>query len=36
MISDVKVPDSSIVRQAKELARTVSNNMLFNHVMRCC
>jgi hypothetical protein len=35
MISDIKVPDSSIVRQAEELARDVSNDMLFNHVMRC-
>ena len=35
MISDIKVPDSSIARQAEELARSVSNDMLFNHVMRC-
>jgi hypothetical protein len=35
MISDIKVPDTSIVRQAEELARSVSNDMLFNHVMRC-
>jgi hypothetical protein len=35
MISDIKLPDSSIVRQAEELARDVSNDMLFNHVMRC-
>jgi hypothetical protein len=35
MISDIKIPDSSIVRQAEELARDVSNDMLFNHVMRC-
>ncbi len=35
MIADIKVPDSSIVRQAEELARSVSSDMLFNHVMRC-
>jgi hypothetical protein len=35
MIADIKVPDSSIVRQAEALARDVSNDMLFNHVMRC-
>ena len=35
MIADIKVPDSSIARQAEELARSVSNDMLFNHVMRC-
>src|ERR1700739_3922496 len=35
MISDIKAPDSSIGRQAEELARSVSNDMLFNHVMRC-
>lgn len=35
MISDIKVPDSAIARQAKELVRTVSGDMLFNHVMRC-
>ena len=35
MIADIKVPDSSIVRQAEELARSVSNDVLFNHVMRC-
>lgn len=35
MISDIKIPDSSIVRQAEELARDVSDDMLFNHVMRC-
>jgi hypothetical protein len=35
MISDITVPDSSIVRQAQELARAVSNDVLFNHVMRC-
>lgn len=35
MIADIKVPDSAIVRQAEELARSASNEMLFNHVMRC-
>ena len=34
MLSDIRVPDSSIVRQAEELARTVSSDFLFNHVMR--
>lgn len=35
MLADVKVPDSSIVRQAEELARSASEDWLFNHVMRC-
>ncbi|WP_225413144.1 HD domain-containing protein [Stigmatella hybrida] len=35
MIADIKVPNSSIVRQAEELARSVSSDFLFNHVMRC-
>jgi hypothetical protein len=35
MLADIKVPDSSIVMQAEELARDVSSDMLFNHVMRC-
>jgi hypothetical protein len=35
MLADIKVPDSGIVRQAQELARAVSDDMLFNHVMRC-
>ena len=35
MISNIRVPDSSIARQAEELARSVSSDMLFNHVMRC-
>jgi hypothetical protein len=35
MIADIKAPDSSIARQAEELARSVSNDALFNHVMRC-
>ena len=34
MITDVKVPDSSIAREAEELARSVSPEFLFNHVMR--
>jgi hypothetical protein len=35
MIADIRRPDSSIARQAEELARAVSSDMLFNHVMRC-
>ena len=35
MIADIKVPESSIARQAEELARSVSDDTLFNHVMRC-
>jgi HD superfamily phosphodiesterase len=35
MIADIKVPDSNIARQAEDLARTYSSDMLFNHVMRC-
>ena len=35
MIADVSFPDSSIVRQAEELARSVYSDVLFNHVMRC-
>jgi hypothetical protein len=35
MISDIKAPDSSIARQAEDLARAVSSDMLFNHVTRC-
>ena len=31
----LKPPDSSIVRQAEELARSASSGWLFNHVMRC-
>jgi len=34
MIADIRVPDSSIVKQAEELVREVSNDSLFNHVMR--
>ena len=35
MIAGIKVPDTSIVRQAEDLARSMSSDMLFNHVMRC-
>ncbi len=35
MIADIKIPDSNIVRQAEQLARSVSSDVLFNHVMRC-
>ncbi|WP_347528697.1 hypothetical protein [Mucilaginibacter sp. CAU 1740] len=35
MILDIKVPDSSIAREAEEFARSVSSDVLFNHVMRC-
>lgn len=35
MIADIKAPDSSIALQAEELARSVSSETLFNHVMRC-
>ncbi|SFN18272.1 HD domain-containing protein [Chitinophaga sp. YR627] len=35
MILDIKIPDTAIVRQAEEFARTVSSEMLFNHLMRC-
>lgn len=35
MIANVKAPDSSIVKQAEEYVRSFSNDMLFNHVMRC-
>lgn len=35
MISDIRAPNSSIARQAEELARTHSSETLFNHVMRC-
>ena len=35
MIAEIKVPDSSIARQAEELARSTSSEFLFNHVMRC-
>ena len=35
MIADIKTPDSSVARQAEELARSASSDFLFNHVMRC-
>ena len=35
MTADIKAPDSKIAREAEELARSVSNDILFNHVMRC-
>ncbi len=35
MIADIKIPDSSIVRQAEELVRAKSAPWLYNHVMRC-
>ena len=35
MIADIHIPDSKIVRQAEEMARSVSNDLLYNHVMRC-
>jgi hypothetical protein len=35
MIADITVPNSRIVQQAEALARAVSNDVLFNHVMRC-
>jgi hypothetical protein len=34
MLSDIKVPNTKIVRQAEELARSTSSDLLFNHVMR--
>ena len=35
MIADIRVPDSSIAHQAEDLARSVSSDFLFNHVIRC-
>ena len=35
LIADIKMPDSTIARQAEGLARSTSDDMLFNHVMRC-
>jgi len=35
VVADIKAPNSTIARQAEELARSVSNDVLFNHVMRC-
>ena len=34
MIADIKMPDSRIVRDAEELARSASSPFLYNHVMR--
>jgi len=34
MIEDIKACDSTIARQAEELVRSVSSDVLFNHVMR--
>lgn len=35
MISDIKAPESVIARDAEALARAVSSDVLYNHVMRC-
>jgi hypothetical protein len=35
MIADIEAPDSNLARQAEQLARSVSSETLFNHVMRC-
>src|SRR3569833_193701 len=35
MISDIKACDSKLARDAEQLARLVSSDTLFNHVMRC-
>jgi hypothetical protein len=35
MIAGITIPDSPIARQADALARSVSNDVLYNHVMRC-
>ncbi|NGZ85192.1 HD domain-containing protein [Duganella aceris] len=35
MIAGITIPDSPIARQAGALARSVSNDVLYNHVMRC-
>lgn len=35
MISGIDIPDTPIARQADELVRSVSNDVLYNHVMRC-
>ena len=34
IISNMTIPDSAIVRDAQELVRSVSSEMLYNHVMR--
>jgi hypothetical protein len=35
MLDDIKVPNSALCRDAGELARLVSGDMLYNHLMRC-
>jgi len=35
MIADITPPDSAIAQAAEDLARAVSSDVLFNHVMRC-
>ncbi|WP_413456971.1 metal-dependent phosphohydrolase [Herbaspirillum huttiense] len=35
MIAGIAIPDTPIARQADELARAVSSDVLYNHVMRC-
>ncbi|MGO7323284.1 HD domain-containing protein [Rhizobium ruizarguesonis] len=35
MLSEIKAPDTDIVRKAVDFVRSVSNDMLFNHLMRC-
>ena len=35
MISEITPPDTKIVREAEELVRSSSNEMLFNQLMRC-
>jgi hypothetical protein len=35
MLADIKLPDSVLAQKAEQLARSVSNDTLFNHVMRC-
>ncbi len=35
MITDIKFPHGSLVREAERLVRSVSSDTLFNHVMRC-
>jgi hypothetical protein len=34
MISDIKIPDSKIAREAAELLRQHESEMLFNHSVR--
>lgn len=35
MVAGITIPDTPIARQADELVRSVSNDVLYNHVMRC-